>query len=499
MSYEINIYNPKGLNQRAYIYINIDGKRIKEYNGNKIGVDIKPNLAKTVRKRASLLNELSFAFKNAINQGIYPVIFIDKIQNSTSMLLKEAYKQKELLGLNRKYLKSLKSILNSFLSFLTEEEREGQIVEINRNRIQDFLLQYNSSNTHYMNQRRNLNVLFSQVANQFEVPVPDIKKTNRLKIKPNLHKIYSDEQIKKVLQYLKLNHFNLYLCCLISYGCLLRPHKEVRNLTLGHFYNDYTEILLSSKENKSGRIRVVNIPDYVRIEVLPLIRKETDSINLFSGTNIPFNEYYFSTAWKRMWTGMFKLGIIENNQTIYSFRHTAAVKVYNKTKDLYLLQQLMGHSDMIVTWAILSEVPYDLAIYGKLVDWSSQNIFFTLFFGVLLLKLFTSKIGLLLKGLAFLSITLISVLFLFDYLYIGIMQITFFFLFRKRIVLKTISVGCLNLIGFGKLSIQAYSFLGLIPILLYNGKLGRKTGDIFYSFYAIHLLLFGIVKYYLKH
>lgn len=163
MSYEINIYNPKGLNQRAYIYINIDGKRIKEYNGNKIGVDIKPNLAKTVRKRASLLNELSFAFKNAINQGIYPVIFIDKIQNSTSMLLKEAYKQKELLGLNRKYLKSLKSILNSFLSFLTEEEREGQIVEIIRNRIQDFLLQYNSSNTHYMNQRRNLNVLFSQV------------------------------------------------------------------------------------------------------------------------------------------------------------------------------------------------------------------------------------------------------------------------------------------------------------------------------------------------
>jgi len=349
MSYEIKIYNPKTLNQRGYIYIIIDGKRIKEYNGNKIDVDIKPNLAKTLRKRASLLNELSFAFKNAIHQGTYPLKPITEIKNSTNFLLIEAYKQKELLGLNCKYLKSLKSILNSFLSFLTEEEREGQIVEINRNRIQDFLLQFNSSNTHYMNQRRNLNVLFAQVANQFEVPVPDIKKTNRLKIKPNLHKIYSDEQIKNVLRYLMQNHFNLYLCCLISYGCLLRPHQEVRKLTFSHFYNDYTEIHLSSNENKSGRIRVVNVPEYIRMEVLHLIKKENNSINLFSGTTTPYNEYYFSTAWKRMWKKMFKLGVIEKNQTIYSFRHTAAVNIYNQTKDLYLLQQLMGHSDMMVT------------------------------------------------------------------------------------------------------------------------------------------------------
>jgi site-specific recombinase XerD len=46
---------------------------------------------------------------------------------------------------------------------------------------------------------------------------------------------------------------------------------------------------------------------------------------------------------------MFEKKLIYENQTIYSFRHTAAVKVYRKTKDLHLLQQLLGHSDMIVT------------------------------------------------------------------------------------------------------------------------------------------------------
>ncbi|KQR65350.1 site-specific integrase [Pedobacter sp. Leaf176] len=36
-------------------------------------------------------------------------------------------------------------------------------------------------------------------------------------------------------------------------------------------------------------------------------------------------------------------------QTLYSFRHSAAVNVYRKTKDLDIVKRMMGHSDMIVT------------------------------------------------------------------------------------------------------------------------------------------------------
>ena len=71
--------------------------------------------------------------------------------------------------------------------------------------------------------------------------------------------------------------------------------------------------------------------------------------NIFSLTTEPLNVSYFNTAWSRMWAKMNKEGLIEKQQTIYSFRHTAAVDVFRRTKDVYLLQKLLGHSTIIVT------------------------------------------------------------------------------------------------------------------------------------------------------
>src|SRR5690606_3784888 len=111
----------------------------------------------------------------------------------------------------------------------------------------------------------------------------------------------------------------------------------------------YSEIQLSAKENKSGRHRIVYVPDYVKEVLFPLAGDIEDKDNIFSKNAIPFNEAYFSTAWTRMWSEMSEINLVEENHTIYSFRHTAAVQIYRQTKDLHLLQQLMEHSDMVVT------------------------------------------------------------------------------------------------------------------------------------------------------
>ena len=37
---------------------------------------------------------------------------------------------------------------------------------------------------------------------------------------------------------------NLHLCCLITYGMLLRPHREIRCLTFSDFNEDYTMVVL---------------------------------------------------------------------------------------------------------------------------------------------------------------------------------------------------------------------------------------------------------------
>ena len=37
---------------------------------------------------------------------------------------------------------------------------------------------------------------------------------------------------------------------------------------------------------------------------------------------------------------------ISQQRTLYSFRHTGAIKVYEKTGSLTVLQQVMGHADL---------------------------------------------------------------------------------------------------------------------------------------------------------
>jgi integrase len=89
------------------------------------------------------------------------------------------------------------------------------------------------------------------------------------------------------------------------------------------------------------------VADYIREEIVSKFSGLPDDINIFSLHRIPHNQYYFNTAWTRVWENAeIKL---KKNETIYSFRHSAAVHVYRKTKDIHIVQQLIGHSDMIVT------------------------------------------------------------------------------------------------------------------------------------------------------
>ena len=87
------------------------------------------------------------------------------------------------------------------------------------------------------------------------------------------------ENVGSVLELVKSFNKNLYICCLLTYGCLLRPHKEIRLLTWGDFNDDLSLISLSGDRVKSKRNRVVPVPLYVRSELV----KGTSNHNIFSG------------------------------------------------------------------------------------------------------------------------------------------------------------------------------------------------------------------------
>jgi integrase len=135
----------------------------------------------------------------------------------------------------------------------------------------------------------------------------------------------------------------------MTYGCFLRPHEEIRLLTKKHFKAGNSEIHLAGDENKGGKVRVVYVPDYVREELEPVLDGIKREDNIFSLYKIPFNETYFSKQWSRQKKALLSYGLIYPNQTLYSFRHSAAIDVFRRTKDVYLVQKMMGHSSVTVT------------------------------------------------------------------------------------------------------------------------------------------------------
>jgi integrase len=71
---------------------------------------------------------------------------------------------------------------------------------------------------------------------------------------------------------------------------------------------------------------------------------------LISGRKTPFSRDYISVLWRK-----FKQihPNLQEGVTLYSFRHTGAIKVFEKTGSLQKLQQVMGHSDMKVSLTYL--------------------------------------------------------------------------------------------------------------------------------------------------
>ena len=106
---------------------------------------------------------------------------------------------------------------------------------------------------------------------------------------------------------------------------------------------------MAGAENKGGKVRIVYVPEYVRVHVDPLLEELDNDCNIFSGKPNILNKYFFTTIWKRLRKSLLKRNLIEDGQTIYSFRHSAAVQIYKRTKDIYLLQKLMGHGSIGVT------------------------------------------------------------------------------------------------------------------------------------------------------
>lgn len=173
---------------------------------------------------------------------------------------------------------------------------------------------------------------------------------------------------------------------------------------------------------------------------------------------------------------------------IYAFLIASGCK---KTKNIY------KYFFRLISLAIISEIPYDLMVYGKL-SILSQNSVFTLSLGCLCIIIFKDIKDLSNKIIMIVAVLSLGNLMSIDYGSYGIFMILILYIFNDNKNYLVLSFLLINLL----ISIQAtnkieyFSYFSIIPIIMYdeNKKIYNKTiKNMLYILYPFHMLIIALI------
>ena len=164
---------------------------------------------------------------------------------------------------------------------------------------------------------------------------------------------------------------------------------------------------------------------------------------------------------------------------VEGFVHTSDVKKY------------LGR---MLVFALISEIPFDLGLTGKWMDFRYQNIFWELAVGILAM-IFLEHIEKI-KTKYFLQVVLrfttiavfafVAEVLHLDYGMNGIISVVALYVFRQKKMIQLL----IGAISFCWEMVAPFAFL---PIAFYNGKRGRSIKYFFYAFYPAHLLILYLI------
>ena len=318
---------------QSIIIIYYNETRHRYWNGNAINVNIKS------KDNPSLLKA---AFELKLREGWRPEPKkreVKEVPVTVVKALKQGVEMKIKQGCSERFIKDAKRIVTLWKRYESEQHLKNLTLDkLQPLHIKNFLVRPNWS----AKTQRTVKSTLSPLLTEFK---PHLVQSVKLK-KPNstLHKPF--DNINEILQDIKAYNKQLHLCCLMTYGCLLRPHREIRELTWSDFSDDLKYIHLSGNRNKSGRNRIVPVPSYIR----ELLVKGEPHHNIFSNKPQPLNQDYFKTLWSRFKR---QSNILEQGQTLYSFRHSGAIEIFKRTGSITKLQKAMGHSSINVSLTYL--------------------------------------------------------------------------------------------------------------------------------------------------
>ena len=280
-------------------------------------------------------------------------------------------------------LKLYSRILDSFEKF-TKTQDITKLTQIDREFFLDFVewLEDNSKERVFSKKTKQLylsilkslfvyisdnNDEFYTFENEFKIPIKGLNRGKKIKY-------LSDKEVEKIILYLddRLEHKGLYYDYIYSFGIKLMLFgglriSEVLNLKLEDItiseladedgVEDMYEIYL--KETKAGEeqialVKIVDIQRELRFFEKLGGRGEYIFVGKKNANRIDRSNYYIGVK-----NIMSKAGVEKKGLHIY--RHTCAMQLYRKTKDILVTKEKLRHSDIKTTMIYAKAEKNDIA------------------------------------------------------------------------------------------------------------------------------------------
>ena len=196
--------------------------------------------------------------------------------------------------------------------------------------------------------------------------------------------VFNQEHIKKMLQTLEDsqdypdNDFGRWEKCrdksllMTMFNLALRP-KEACKLKFEDFNFFEATVKICGINNKTRKDRVIPIPK----DLIPFYHEyfSFDRAYFWKGSPYLFpsaqNEFLSPSSWKRIMrdkilkpAGIYHVGKTRS----YTLRHTRATEILNKSKDLFLVSNLLGHSKLDSTKVYLHKNPTYMNYMRSMLD-----------------------------------------------------------------------------------------------------------------------------------
>jgi hypothetical protein len=153
------------------------------------------------------------------------------------------------------------------------------------------------------------------------------------------------------------------------------------------------------------------------------------------------------------------------------------------------------YAGRLFLFALISEIPFDIALKGSWYFPAKQNVYFTLLIGLLVLIAICALTDHMTHRLFLAVLPIAAGMWLAnwintDYNYKGVLLIAILYLMKSSRLYQ-----CLG--GAAAVAWELPAPLAFVPIYLYNGTRGRQMKYLFYWFYPVHLMVLYVIANYL--